>query len=220
MHVSLHSFACMYFQLLLMCSRASTPTLCPVLILSVSCQMEMVICVAVFFPSSALIPFKHADKFNPSFRAVCWHVWCGQKIAFLLCRSERFCCDKSDSLTEQLRGLLAICLSFDLWMTEWLASFQTSDMLTRWLAGCKSEQLPVTFWRCACIDWSDRCADFRCCVCCVGACKTVVTISCSPVCCCLLFGAGRSVDCQGSPRLQSGNDTDVSKKKQEEKTVK
>lgn len=56
------------------------------------------------------------------------------KIAFLFCRSEGFCCDKSDSLTEQLRGLLAICLSFDWltcgWLNDWLV-FSHGDMLTR-----------------------------------------------------------------------------------------
>lgn len=152
-HISLRSLVCMYFQLLacsvLMCSCVLTPTLCPVLILSVSCQMEMVICVfhvAVFFffPSSALIPFKHADKFNPFFGAVCWLVWCRQKLL-------SYSVAQKGSVVTNLTAWLnswGVCWLFachltgwltDLWMTEWLASFQTwwhADKVTDWLQIC------------------------------------------------------------------------------------
>lgn len=72
------------------------------------------------------------------------------KIAFLLCRSKGLCCDKSDSLIEQLSGLLdylsVIWLVTDLWTAEWLATFQSgwqTDWLSALFTGCKSDYLSI-----------------------------------------------------------------------------
>lgn len=62
------------------------------------------------------------------FGAACWRVRRRQKIASLLCRSEGFCCDKSDRVTEQLSGLLTDYLSV-MWLGDGLICGQLNDWL-------------------------------------------------------------------------------------------
>lgn len=120
--------------------------------LSVSIQMEVVVCVFHVARSSCLIPFNHFDKFSPFFRAVRWRVWCRQKSLSYCVAQRASVVTNLTSPTEQLSGLLTICLSFDwvtdMWMAEWLASFQSgwqadwlSALLTEWLTVCLSESL-------------------------------------------------------------------------------
>lgn len=123
----------------------------------VSCQIETVICFFhVAVSSVSLLPsIQTLWQISSTLQEQCVDVFG----AFLLCRSDGLCCDTSDSLTEQLSGLLTICLSFgwvtDLWTAEWLASLQTgwqadwlSALLTEWLTGCKSDWLAesLTDW--------------------------------------------------------------------------
>ncbi len=103
------SFVYIHFQLV-------TPTLCPVLLClsHVKQRWWFVSFMWLFF-----YPF-----FRPHSIQMLWQIQsilqscaltclAAAKIAFLLCRSEGFCCDKSDRLTEQLSGLLTVCMSFD-----------------------------------------------------------------------------------------------------------
>lgn len=116
-------------------------------------------CGCFFTPSSALIPFKCFDKFNPFFRAVRWRVWQRQKLL-------SYCVAQKGSVVTNLTGWLnswVVCWLFachltrrlaDLWTAEWLASFQAglqtdwlTASLTELLTGCKSDWLSI------CISW-------------------------------------------------------------------
>lgn len=80
--------------------------------------------MAVFISFS----FSHIIQTLSFFGAVCWRVRRRQKIASLLCRSEGFCCDKSDRVTEQLSGLLTDYLSI-IWLGDGLMCGQLNDWL-------------------------------------------------------------------------------------------
>lgn len=97
-----------------------TPTLCPILfcLFHVKQRWWFVSFMWPLFPSSSLFPFKRIDKFNPFFKAVRLMCLVLAKFAFLLCRSEGFCCDKSDSLTEQLSVI---------WLGDWLSGGQLNE---------------------------------------------------------------------------------------------
>lgn len=138
-HVSLHSFAPMHFQFNLLahfwCVHVSwllhyaPSSFC---LFHVKCRgwFASFTWLFYFFPPSALLPFKHADKFNPFFRAVCWRVWCRQKLL-------SYSVAQTGSVVTNLTAWLnswGVCWLFachltgwltDLWMAEWLASFHT-----------------------------------------------------------------------------------------------
>lgn len=153
-HVSAHLWICSTLwnaQLCVMCSCVSWLRHYASSFFICFTPKELVICVlhvAVFFPPCLPTSFISNTLTNSIHRASTCLV--PAKIAFLLCRSKGLCCDKSDSLIEQLSGLLdylsVIWLVTDLWTAEWLATFQSgwqTDWLSALFTGCKSDYLSV-----------------------------------------------------------------------------
>lgn len=138
-------FISVHFQLLacpivvrFMC--VLTPTLSSVLFffffLSGSCQTEMVISV-FFYPIFLPHSIQTLWQIQSILQSHMLTSLALAKIAFLLCRSEGFCCDKSDSLTEQLSSLLTMTV---IWLGDWLICGQLNGWLVfivgDWLIHC------------------------------------------------------------------------------------